>query len=68
MSRFVAQTNDAEAAEFRSNRLAKSTRKTNKSAAETLRSYMRERGLSKNFEDLSAEQLNDIFLCHFIAS
>ena len=44
MARFAA-TNDEEAAEIRGNRLAKNTKKANKSAADTFRAYLRRRDI-----------------------
>ena len=64
MPRF-ANTGESEALELRSSRLAKNTRKVKKSAAETLRLYMREKGWSPNFENLTPEQLNDVLKVYY---
>ena len=65
MSRF-AHTNDEQAAEIRGDRLAKNTRKSNKSAAGTLRCYLREKGWAVGFEMLTAEQLNDVLKSYYL--
>ena len=64
MARFAA-TNDEEAAEIRGNRLAKNTKKANKSAADTFRAYLAAKGYTLNFEKWPAEQLNDVLKMYY---
>ena len=59
-SRF-ASTSCTEAAKIRSNLHSKETVKANKTAAQTLKSYLREQGRSPNFENLPPGNLNDVW-------
>ena len=62
MAKFES-TSDVEATEIRRNMFSKCTVKANKRAAFLLKYYLASQGRSKDFENMSSRDLNDLLKC-----